>query len=414
MSDNETIDRSKRPRLEEEYDSEHERDHQDDRHPKRQAIPDPETKAPHFVPSEDSPKSKSPDIKSKSSQSNIISLRSLVSMKDAGLIIGRGGKNVSKIRESSMARVNVSDIIPSAVERILTVIGPAYALVAEKIIEESALAEENQSVPPQQDITIKILILSNRMGCIIGKSGSVIKSIQESSGARVTAAEEPLPLSSERVLSIHGTPQMIEQAVKRVGDILIEQTTQPTGYTLYKPIPGGAQSYSSHSSSSSQRSTSRRPHDNNMNSAAAVAMMGYAGMLPVNGMSVNGLYYPSNYPGTSNGRQSDYPLPIMPGLSGIGMGNMPGFMPHTTQSQQIYIPNEMVGCIIGRNGMKINEIRQTSGSHIKIADPRDDSRERLITITGTPESNQIALYLLYSRLEAEQRRVGTRYNDSQK
>lgn len=64
--------------------------------------------------------------------------------------------------------------------------------------------------------------------------------------------------------------------------------------------------------------------------------------------------------------------------------------------------------------MKINEIRQTSGSHIKIADPRDDSRERLITITGTPESNQIALYLLYSRLEAEQRRVGTRYNDSQK
>ncbi|CEG75753.1 hypothetical protein RMATCC62417_10745 [Rhizopus microsporus] len=230
-------------------------------------------------------------------------------MKDAGLIIGRGGKNVSKIRESSMARVNVSDIIPSAVERILTVIGPAYALVAEKIIEESALAEENQSAPPQQDITIKILILSNRMGCIIGKSGSVIKSIQESSGARVTAAEEPLPLSSERVLSIHGTPQMIEQAVKRVGDILIEQTTQPTGYTLYKPIPGGAQSYSSHSSSGSQRSTSRRPHDNNMNSAAAVAMMGYA---------------------------------------------------------------------------------------------------------GTPESNQIALYLLYSRLEAEQRRVGTRYNDSQK
>ena len=49
-------------------------------------------------------------------------------MKDAGLIIGRGGKNVSKIRESSMARVNVSDIIPSAVERILTVIGPVSAV----------------------------------------------------------------------------------------------------------------------------------------------------------------------------------------------------------------------------------------------------------------------------------------------
>jgi hypothetical protein len=58
--------------------------------------------------------------------------------------------------------------------------------------------------------------------------------------------------------------------------------------------------------------------------------------------------------------------------------------------------------------MKINEIRQTSGSHIKIADPSTDSHERLITITGTPESNQMALYLLYSRLEAEQKRVGSR------
>ena len=58
----------------------------------------------------------------------------------------------------------------------------------------------------------------------------------------------------------------------------------------------------------------------------------------------------------------------------------------------------MVGAIIGKGGAKINEIRQLSGSVIKINEPQDNSNERLVTITGTSECNQMALYMLYSRL----------------
>ena len=54
-------------------------------------------------------------------------------------------------------------------------------------------------------------------------------------------------------------------------------------------------------------------------------------------------------------------------------------------TQQIFIPNDMVGAIIGKGGAKINE-------------PTDNSNERLVTITGTQECNQMALYMLYSRL----------------
>ncbi|CAO3620299.1 unnamed protein product [Mucor hiemalis] len=138
----------------------------------RLAVPDPETKAPHFVPSEDtntndktsssrrkkweekSDSEEEPDVKPRSSTSNNnnsnstqtkeeastenISIRSLVGTKDAGVIIGRGGKNVSDIRELSSARVTISEIVPGAYERILTVSGPvnavakAYSLVGEK------------------------------------------------------------------------------------------------------------------------------------------------------------------------------------------------------------------------------------------------------------------------------------------
>jgi heterogeneous nuclear rnp K-like protein len=73
-------------------------------------------------------------------------------------------------------------------------------------------------------------------------------------------------------------------------------------------------------------------------------------------------------------------------------------MPGGPLTQQIYIPNDMVGAIIGKGGQKINEIRQISGSVIKINEPQDNSNERLVTITGTEECNRMALYMLYSRL----------------
>jgi heterogeneous nuclear rnp K-like protein len=73
-------------------------------------------------------------------------------------------------------------------------------------------------------------------------------------------------------------------------------------------------------------------------------------------------------------------------------------VPGQPLTQQIFIPNDMVGAIIGKGGAKINEIRQLSGSVIKINEPQDNSNERLVTITGTAECNQMALYMLYSRL----------------
>jgi heterogeneous nuclear rnp K-like protein 2 len=78
--------------------------------------------------------------------------------------------------------------------------------------------------------------------------------------------------------------------------------------------------------------------------------------------------------------------------------NAMAMLPGQPLTQQIFIPNDMVGAIIGKGGAKINEIRQLSGSVIKINEPQDNSNERLVTITGTQECNQMALYMLYSRL----------------
>lgn len=80
--------------------------------------------------------------------------------------------------------------------------------------------------------------------------------------------------------------------------------------------------------------------------------------------------------------------------------------PQQLQTQQIYIPNDLVGCIIGKGGSKINEIRHMSASQIKIMEPGatapgmngtpgGSENERLVIITGQPQNVQMAVQLLY-------------------
>ncbi|KAJ1950143.1 RNA binding protein, heterogenous nuclear RNP-K like protein [Linderina macrospora] len=83
----------------------------------------------------------------------------------------------------------------------------------------------------------------------------------------------------------------------------------------------------------------------------------------------------------------------------------PASIASNIRTQEIAIPGDMVGCIIGKGGSRITEIRRLSGSRISIAKASEsEGGERLFTITGTPECNEKALYLLYGQLEAERER----------
>ncbi|KAJ8264804.1 hypothetical protein COCON_G00139030 [Conger conger] len=70
-----------------------------------------------------------------------------------------------------------------------------------------------------------------------------------------------------------------------------------------------------------------------------------------------------------------------------------------TTSQELLIPNDLIGSIIGRQGTKISEIRQVSGAQIKIGSQLDGGSDRLVSITGTALSIGLAQYLITSCLE---------------
>ncbi|KAK9708660.1 PAB1 binding protein, variant 2 [Basidiobolus ranarum] len=287
-----------------------------------------------------------------------MSLRSLVFAKEAGVIIGRGGQSVKEIRERSGTKVTISEQIQGVNERILTITGlvdttaKAYSLVAQRLTEDV----EEDTTKTLKGATIRLLIPHKRMGYLIGKSGSKIKEIQEASGAKLNASEEMLPHSTERILTINGVADAIQIAIYHVCQILQDHMDRSSDCIPYKP-------------------------------QLRMAYMG--GPAPPQFYGAPPAYPPLGIPPMRHDRS----VPVHHGAHGSPS--------HETQSQQIFIPNDMVGCIIGKGGSKINEIRQMSGSHIKIGEPQNDSNERLVTITGPPECNQMALYLLYTRLESE-------------
>lgn len=65
------------------------------------------------------PRSRSPSP----AGNDTLTLRSLVSTKDAGVIIGKAGKNVADLRDQTGVKAGVSKVIPGVHERVLTVSG---------------------------------------------------------------------------------------------------------------------------------------------------------------------------------------------------------------------------------------------------------------------------------------------------
>jgi heterogeneous nuclear rnp K-like protein len=73
-----------------------------------------------------------------------LTLRAIVSSKEAGVIIGKAGKNVADLREETGVKAGVSKVVQGVHDRVLTVNGPlqgcarAYAIVAKGLLEGAA------------------------------------------------------------------------------------------------------------------------------------------------------------------------------------------------------------------------------------------------------------------------------------
>jgi heterogeneous nuclear rnp K-like protein len=254
------------------------------------------------------------------------------------------------------------------------------------LIAQTLLANPVNSLPDAAPITpaanahtsIRLLISHNLMGTIIGRGGLKIKHIQDISGSRMVASKEMLPQSTERIVEVQGSVESIVSAMWEIGKCCVDDWERSVGTVLYNPSsrlssPGGSGSViTSNGGGPSSPNTYSNSSGSFRRSSGDNRSGGYSSFRTGNGADF-----------TTN--QETEPVD-----------------PSQIRTQNISIPADMVGCIIGRGGSKISEIRAKSGSKISIAKgPHDESGERMFTIIGSPAGNERALSLLYQQLEAE-------------
>ncbi|XP_067269168.1 heterogeneous nuclear ribonucleoprotein K isoform X4 [Pseudorasbora parva] len=382
---------------------------------------------------------------------DMVELRILLQSKNAGAVIGKGGKNIKALRTDYNATVSVPD--SSGPERILSISAdiPTVAEILLKIIPTLEEYQHHKGV--DFDCELRLLIHQSLAGSIIGVKGAKIKELRESTQTTIKLFQECCPQSTDRVVLVGGKADRVVQCIRTMLELIVEA-----------PIKGRAQQYDPNfydetydygGFSTAYEERGRRPMGGFSSRGRGSGGGGFDRMPPSGGRGGHHMQNRRDYDDMSPRRG-----PPPPQRGGRGGGrpprNMPMGPPHHRRGDdqyssyssqrghmeerrhgerrgrndryggsmndgydsnsswdssyqsggrssysegpvittQVTIPKDLAGSIIGKGGQRIKQIRHESGASIKIDEPLQGSEDRIITITGTQDQIQNAQYLL--------------------
>uniref|UniRef100_A0A803KQP9 K Homology domain-containing protein n=1 Tax=Chenopodium quinoa TaxID=63459 RepID=A0A803KQP9_CHEQI len=175
-----------------------------------------------------------------------------------GCVLGRGGKIVEKIRQESGAQVRVlpREQLPAcaspgeeliqmagnfqAVKKALLSVssclqehpkadmfqGPNLASQTDSFPQRGAhAADHSHRIAPEDDVVFRLLCQASKIGSLIGKGGSIVRAIQNETGASIKIGDTVSPDSDERSMDLkHSAAQ---DAVIRVHSRIAEVGFEP-------------------------------------------------------------------------------------------------------------------------------------------------------------------------------------------
>ncbi|KAL9995268.1 putative K domain-containing protein [Helianthus debilis subsp. tardiflorus] len=182
--------------------------------------------------------------------SDTIYLKFLASNAEAGSIIGKGGSTISDFQSRSNARIQLSrnyEYFPGTSDRIIMVSGTfdevldATELILTKLVNEF-YAEDGEEAEPRSKS--RLIVPNSSCGGIIGKGGSMIKSLIEDSQANIKISPQDNSLN-DRLVTVIGTLQQLVQATNLILSRLSEDLhyIQSMGPTFSYALPYGVPNY---------------------------------------------------------------------------------------------------------------------------------------------------------------------------
>ncbi|XP_021720323.1 KH domain-containing protein HEN4-like [Chenopodium quinoa] len=199
-------------------------------------------------------------------QSGHIVCRLLAPSNQVGCVLGRGGKIVEKIRQESGAQVRVlpREQLPAcaspgeeliqmagnfqAVKKALLSVssclqehpkadmfqGPNLASQTDSFPQRGAhAADHSHRIAPEDDVVFRLLCQASKIGSLIGKGGSIVRAIQNETGASIKIGDTVSPDSDERVVFVSARESMdlkhsaAQDAVIRVHSRIAEVGFEP-------------------------------------------------------------------------------------------------------------------------------------------------------------------------------------------
>ncbi|GAB2298307.1 hypothetical protein Dimus_032375 [Dionaea muscipula] len=333
--------------------------------------------------------------------------RILVPAKKVGSIIGRKGEFIKKMCEETRARIKILEGPPGSLERAVMIsakeepeslMPPAVdglLRVHKRIVSPD---DELSNTSSGQTIVTRLLVAGAQAGSLIGKHGSVIKSIQDDSSCtiRILSGENlpPFALHDDSVVEIQGEPSGVNKAVELIGSQLrkflvdhgiiaeFEKLMQAPNNQLNQQMPPS-------------EPWGPPPLPFPMNAGGGP---GYGPnpqfMQPPN--QFDHYYPPADF---HQERQHHQGPPIYGRDAPIGMTPSNAHPSMTTKvTQHMQIPLTYADAVIGASGNNISYMRRASGATITIQESRGVPGEMTVEISGSASQIQTAQQLIQNAI----------------
>ncbi|KAK9832299.1 hypothetical protein WJX74_005674 [Apatococcus lobatus] len=340
--------------------------------------------------------------------------RVLVPDAHVGSIIGHNGDLIRKNRAETGASVKVFSSTQGCAARVAALASleeattsickaqDALVRCCHGVLSDQASAAASAGTGTSHH-TVCLLAPTPQVGAILGKAGSIVAQIRAETGAGIRIHPVPMRMprgmgENDEIIQIDGNKGSCIAAVRRVATLLrgwmVRQQTKTGNSPASADSPLGRGGWAGFNPGPSLQPP--------------------MGDLMFNGGGLGSFGGPPTPPGPHPFGSLDAGLGSFNGSlggSGLGLGplgppmgmsnHVPSRLgPRVNQPLQLVLSQLQVGCIMGRAGANMSQIRQISGARIKLHSAANQEGNRELEISGTPEQIQSAQNLFQAFLLA--------------
>ncbi|KAL6587910.1 hypothetical protein OROMI_000888 [Orobanche minor] len=176
-------------------------------------------------------------------------MKILCSPENIGSVIGKGGCNVRQLEKETGAAIHVDDVPKESHERVIRVSSFEVLWDQRSQTIDAILHLQNKTCEYSEDgtITTKLLVASNKVGCLLGQGGNVINDMRRRTHAdiRVFSKKEEKPkcaLEDEELVQISGSFAIVKDALIEIASRLRTRCLRDADIrgepTSVRPLPG--------------------------------------------------------------------------------------------------------------------------------------------------------------------------------